>query len=154
MKFVGKTDINATLNATFAAFADFESFERRALRAGAEITRTDDLSMPGPGMMWDARFAYRGKTRKIAIELVDYDPPNRLIFSANTEGFESEILVDLIPLSSQQTRASVSFDVHAKSLAAKLLLQSARLTKGAINKRFRRRLARFGKDLESRIQSA
>ena len=154
MKFNGKTDIAATLNATFAAFADFERFEKQAMRAGAEIARTDDLTAPGPGMMWDIRLSYRGKPRRIKAELVDYDPPNQLVFAARAEGFEADILVELIPLSGQQTRASVTFDVRAKSLAAKLLLQSARLTKGAVNKRFRKRVARFGRELENRIQSS
>ena len=154
MKFTGKTDLEATLNATFAQFADFGSFERFGLQSGAEIRRTDDLIAPGPGMMWDVRLDYKGKARKLAVELVDYDPPNNLNFLAKSKSIDAEILVELVPLSNRQTRAAVTLDVSAKSLAARLALQSARLTKGTLNKKFKSRLNRFGKTLEEKIQRA
>jgi len=154
MKFTGKTDLEATLNATFAQFADFESFERFGLQSGAEIRRTDDLVAPGPGMMWDVRLDYKGKPRRLAVELVDYDPPNNLNFNAKSNAIEVEILVELVPLSNRQTRAAVTFDITPKSLAARLVMQSARLTKGTLNKKFKNRLNRFGKSLEEKIQTA
>jgi carbon monoxide dehydrogenase subunit G len=154
MKFTSKTDLEANLNATFAAFSDFETFERQVLRSGASIARTDDVTVPGPGMMWDVAMEFRGKPRKIKVELVDFDDPNRLCFEAKTEGFDAVIEVDLTPLSGRQTRANVAFDIVAKTLAAKLALQTARLTKGTLNKRFNRRLHRFGREMEQRIKTA
>lgn len=154
MKFAGKTDLEANLNDTFTAFANFEAFERQVLRSGAKIARTDDLTEHGPGMMWDVALEFRGKERKFKVELVDYDTPNLLEFVAVTDGFDAIILVELSSLSGRQTRANVSFDLSAKTLAAKLLLQTARLTKGKLNKRFNRRLHRFGRDMESRIRVA
>ncbi len=152
MKFTGKTDIDATLNATFAAFADFETFERLARQSGTEVARTDDMTSPGCGMMWDIRARYKGKLRKITAELVDFDPPDSLDFAASTGGFDAAIRIDLIVLSARQTRASVTFDVRARSLGARILLQSARLTKGRLARRFEKRLHRFGRDLARRIQ--
>ncbi|MBZ0129357.1 MAG: SRPBCC family protein [Rhodobacteraceae bacterium] len=154
MIFTTKTDIAANLNAVFAQFADFEMFERYGLRSGAEITRTDDLATPGKGMIWNVRMPYRGKTRRINVELVDYDPPNSLDFCADADGFDAVIKVELVPLSGRQTRATVALDITAKTLAAKLVLQSARLTKSALNKRFRQRLNRFGKSIEERVRTA
>jgi len=154
MQFSTKTDIKATLNATFAALADFTSFERHAKRSGAQVSRMDDLTRPGPGMMWAIRAEFRGKLQKITAELVDYDPPNLMIFTASTDAFDAGILVELLPLSARETRMTVTLDLKPKSLAARLVLQSARLTKGSINKRFRKRLGKFGEDLESRIDSA
>lgn len=154
MIFTGKTDLEATLNAAFAEFADFEMFQKQALHAGARISRTDDLTSPGPGMMWDAELEFRGKMRKFTVELVDYDPPNSLNFEAKSEGLDATIDIALLPLSSRQTRAIVTFDVKPRTLATKLVLQSARLTRGTINKRFNRRLARFGAEMEKRIKQA
>ncbi len=154
MKFSGKTEIEASLTTTFAAFADFDAFERDATRAGTRVARTDDLSSPGPGMMWDIQAEFRGKPRKIEAELVDYDPPNSLDFKAVTSGFDATVRVDLVPLSARQTRAQISFDIRPTSLAARLMLQSARLAKGRLARKFHQRLARFGRDLEKRIQSA
>ncbi|MFT6696909.1 MAG: hypothetical protein ACJAXU_002417, partial [Paracoccaceae bacterium] len=142
MKFADKTDLEANLNDTFMAFADFETFERQVLRSGAKIARTDDLTENGPGMMWDVGLEFRGKERKIKVELVDHDAPNLLEFEGSADGISAVILVELSSLSGRQTRANVSFDLQAKSLAAKLLLQTARLTKSKLNKRFSRRLHR------------
>lgn len=154
MIFTNKADISANLNAVFAEFADFEMFERFGLRSGAEVTRIDDLAAPGKGMIWNVRMPYRGKTRRITVELADFDPPNSLDFIATADGFDATIRVDLVPLSGRQTRATVVLDISAKTLAAKLVLQSARLTKSALNKRFRNRLNRFGKSIEDRCNMA
>jgi len=154
MKFSGKTDINAPLNATFAAFADFGAFEKLAVRSGVEVARTDDMSAPGRGMMWDIRANYKGKTRKITAELVDYDPPNSLDFAAQTGGFNATIRVELAALSARQTRAFIVFDIRATTLTARIALQSARLAKGKLSKRFKSRLRRFGQDLQDRIEVA
>ena len=154
MKFTSKTDLNASLNATFAAFADFEAFERQGLRAGAEIERIDDLVTPGPGMMWRVKAEYRGKMRRLEIELVDYDPPNMLKFRAASDLLDAEIKIDLIALSAKKTRAAVDVNVAAKSLSGRLLLQTARLAKGNLNRRFASGLNRFGVFLENRIAQA
>lgn len=154
MKFTSKTDLNASLNATFAAFADFEAFERQGLRAGAEIERIDDLVTPGPGMMWRVKAEYRGKMRRLEIELVDYDPPNMLKFRAASDLLDAEIKIDLIALSAKKTRAAVDVNVAAKSLSGRLLLQTARLAKGNLNRRFASGLDRFGTFLENRIAQA
>lgn len=154
MNFTGRTEIKANINATFAAFADFEAFERSVRRSGAEIERVDELTTPGPGMMWRIVADFRGKTRKIDVELKDYDPPEALLFSGVSTGFDAEIKIDLIPLSGRETRARISADITARSLAAKLILQSARLTKGKLNKRFRERFRRFGDEMTQRIRTA
>jgi len=154
MKLSSKTDVNATLNATFAAIADFEVYERHAKRSGAEVARMDALSAPGPGMMWAIRAEFRGKLQKITAELVDYDPPNVLIFTGGTDAFTAGMLIELLPLSARETRVTITLDLTPRTLTARLVLQSARLTKGAINRRFRKRLNRFGAELEGRIKSA
>lgn len=154
MKFSGKTDIDATLNAAFAAVADFGAFEKLAIHAGAGVARTDDMAMPGCGMMWDIRLNYRGKARKIVAELVDYDPPEVLDFATSTSGFNATIRVELLALSQRQTRAVVILDIRARSLAARLALQSGRLVKARLNKRFKARIHKFGQEVQARIQSA
>lgn len=154
MRFTGKTEINAPLNASFAAIADFEAYERHAKRSGAEVERVDALNRPGPGMMWAIRMELRGKLQKIEIELADYDPPNKLIFTGGTDSFDAEVLLELITLSARETRATITIDLKPKSLAARLILQSARLTKGSINKRIRKRLNRFAEEIEGRVRAS
>ena len=52
MKLSGRTDIQAPVEFVFDAISDFDFWERAALRRGAEVTRTDKLRQPAPGMSW------------------------------------------------------------------------------------------------------
>ena len=96
----------------------------------------------------------RGKLQKIEIELADYEPPNKLIFTGGTDSFDAEVLVELIALSARETRATMTVDLKPKTLAARLILQSARLTKGSITKRIRKRLNKFALEIEDRVNTA
>ncbi len=154
MKFSGKTEINASLNDSFAAFADFQYFENHARRSGVEIARVDDLASPGPGMMWEMRIRFRDKFPRVQMELVDYTPPETLDFTARSGGMNMTMRVELIALAPRRTRAVVTLDVRASSLGARMLLNSARLTKGRLTRRFRQRVEKFGRLLEQRISSA
>ncbi len=154
MKFSNKTDIQASLNATFAGLADFAAFERQALRAGADVARLDAQSRPGPGMIWSVKVEFRGKIQKIVIELVDYLPPEQLSFRIENDGFHADLRVDLAPLNARETRMTVTADVKPQTLSARLILQSARLAKGSINRKFGKRLDKFGDDLVNRIRQS
>jgi hypothetical protein len=104
--------------------------------------------------MWAIRMELRGKLQRIEIELADYEPPNKLIFTGGTDSFDAEVLVELIALSARETRATMTVDLKPKTLAARLILQSARLTKGSITKRIRKRLNKFALEIEDRVNTA
>jgi len=154
MKFTGKTEIEATLNDTFAAIADFEMFENHARQSGAKVARVDDLTSPGPGMMWDIRTKIRDRNLRIQMELVDYDPPETLDFLGSTGGMDLALTIGLVPLTARRTRVAVTLDVKPRSLSARMLVQSARVTKGRLTRRYRDRIERFGQLLEARIRTS
>ena len=68
MQFSTKEDIEAPIAEVFDMLYEFESFERAAMRRGAEVRRVDDLAAPGVGMMWQAVFDLRGKRREVELE--------------------------------------------------------------------------------------
>ncbi len=154
MKLSGKTAINASLNETFAAFADFEFFENSAINSGARVRRVDALSSPGPGMKWESFVELRGITKKLSVELLDYDPPNRLDYQAVSAGFMAEIQVELSRKNARKTGAKISLDISAQTLATRLLLKTARLTKGRWQDRLKARVATIGREIEARIDTA
>ncbi|MCM2561810.1 SRPBCC family protein [Lutimaribacter sp. EGI FJ00015] len=150
MKFASKEDIAAPIDAVFDMVSDFDTFERAAMRRGAEVRRTDNLRQPGVGMSWKARFMLRGRERKLSITLSAYDRPNQMVFTGGSPDLDGEMVIDLVALSRRHTRMSVSLKLAPKTLAARLLLQSLKLARSNLNRKFHLRLADYAKNMEDR----
>ncbi len=152
MKIATREDIAAPIEMVFAQLADFDGFERAALRRGAEVARTDDLSAPGAGMSWRAAFDYRGKERKATIELTDYDPPNGMMLTTHSSGADFVVVIDLVAMSKSRTRMNLSVDARPRSLPARLMVQSMKLARNTVLKRFRKRVGDFAAGIEERCK--
>ncbi len=150
MKFSSKEDIEAPIAFVFDAITDFDALERQALRRGADVQRTDKLDKTGAGMSWKASFPFRGKDRKAVAKLVSYDAPNGVGFVSETGGLHGSVKVDLVQLSPRRTRISVELDLNPNSMSARLLLQSLRLAKTNLMRRFKKRVGFFADDIEER----
>ncbi|MCR9146200.1 MAG: SRPBCC family protein [Rhodobacteraceae bacterium] len=151
MKFTAQEDIEASIEHVFAQISDFAALERSALRRGAEVQRVVDLPEPGPGMKWDTAFMLRGKRREMTIELVEFDRPNGMIMISTSPNTSGRMVLDLVALSRGRTRLNLTIDVEPKTLAARLVFQSLKLARGNLNRKFRKRVAEFARDLEDRF---
>jgi len=148
MKFSTREDIEAPIADVFRAISDFDGFERSALRRGAEVSRTDALTAPGQGMMWKAQFPFRNRTRAADLELVEFDAPNSLALFTTISGLEAILVIDLVEMSRTRTRMHLSLDVKPKTISARLAVQSMRLAKANLTKKFRKRAADFAANIE------
>ncbi len=151
MQFTTHQDIEAPIDHVFAQVSDFSGFERSVLRRGAEVKRVVDRPVPSAGMAWDVRFPMRGKNREMHIELADYDAPNLMAFQSVSQGLEGAMQVDLVALSRGRTRLSISVDLAPKTLSARLLVQSLKLARTNLNKRFNLKVAEYAKEIEERF---
>lgn len=151
MKFTAQEDIEASIDHVFSQVSDFAALERSALRRGAEVQRVVDLPEPGPGMKWDTAFMLRGKRREMTIELVEFDRPNGMVMISTSPNTSGRMVLDLVALSKGRTRLNVTIDVAPKTLAARLVFQSLKLARGNLNRKFRKRIAEFARDLEDRF---
>ena len=152
MIFETKEDIEAPMDHVFGVISDFGRFERQALRRGAEVRRLDQLSVPGVGMVWDIVFQMRGKQRDIKVELIEFDRPNRLVLESKSPGLAGDMVAELVALSRGRTRLSLKVELKPQTLSARLLVQSLKLAKGNLNKRFMVRVAEFAKDTEDQFK--
>lgn len=150
MKFSTKEDIEAPIEAVFDMLCDFESFERSAMRRGAEVQRTDDLTKPGNGMTWQAAFEMRGKKREIEIEMVTFDRPNELVLESTSPGLIGQMSFELVALSRSRTRILVELEVKPLNLSARLLVQSMKLAKASLTKKYKQRISEYAKGMEER----
>ena len=150
MKFSTKEDIEAPIEVVFDAVSQFAIFERAAIRRGADVQRVDALTLPGVGMAWDAQFMMRGRRRQVAVRVVEFETPTRIAAQATSPGMIGRFEIDLIALSRTRTRMAIALDVQPQTLSARLFVQSLRLAKGTLTKRFKLRVAEYAKDLEDR----
>lgn len=152
MKFSAREDISAPIEQVFDALCDFEMFERLAMRRGAQLQRTDTMTRPGVGLRWHVKYSMRGRKRAFDLELVDFEAPNLMVFDAKSSGIDAKFTVDLIALSQSRTRMAIALEMKPLNLSARLLVQSLKLAKSNLSKRFKDRVADYAKGLEDRLQ--
>ncbi|MGR3500797.1 SRPBCC family protein [Pseudaestuariivita sp.] len=150
MKFSAKEDIDAPIDAVFAMLSDFEGLEKAAKKRGIKVSR--DGEEPQAGTCWHMDFSFRGKPREADLTLERFDAPNTLWFTSDSSGLGGEGGIELVELSRTQTRMATEVTVTANNLSARLLLQSLKLAKSNLNKRYKMRVGEFGKYLEARYK--
>jgi hypothetical protein len=150
MKFSTNEDLEAPIDAVFDMLCDFEVFERSAMRRGAEVQRTDQLKAPGIGMMWDAVFELRGKRREVQVEMVTFERPNEIVLGTTSPGMVGAMTFELIALSRARTRVKIELEIKPLNLSARLLVQSLKLAKNSLTKKYKLRIAEFARNMEDR----
>mgnify|MGYP000474484518 CR=1 FL=1 len=150
MELKSKATMDVPIDQVFAMLIDFEAHQRSAMRRGAEVTRLDSLTEPGAGAKWKIGFEFRGKARMIDLEMVTFDRPEELGFEARLHGLDSAIQMQLVALSKTRTRLNVNAEMTPTTLSARLLMQSLKLAKSTLTKRFDKRLAAQARDMEDR----
>ncbi|MFN3211322.1 MAG: SRPBCC family protein [Roseovarius sp.] len=153
MKFVAHEDVEAPIDFVFEQVTDFAAIERSALRRGAEVQRVDALDGTRPGMKWDAAFTLRGKRRELQLELTELDRPNGMVIASRSPNLGGQMVLDLVALSRSRTRISVEIEMVPKTLSAKLLVQSMKLARNNLTRRFKSRVAGYASDLEERYKT-
>ena len=150
MKFSTKEDIEAPIEAVFAMLCDFESFERSAMRRGAEVQRVDSLHTPGVGMTWKAVFPLRGKKREMTVEMVTFERPDEMVLDSISAGMAAQMSFELMALSRNRTRILVALEVKPLTLSARLWVQSLKLAKTNLTKKYKQRVAEYARSMEER----
>lgn len=148
MKFSSREDIEAPIDYVYARATDFAGFERQALRRGAEVKRLDGDGLYDVGSKWDVAFKFRNKDRQMQVEVATLDDPNLMIVETTAQGLDTIARVELVSLSPKRTRIVIGLELSAKSLSARLLLQSLKLAKSSLTNRFGSRIKTFAQTTE------
>lgn len=150
MEFTAREDVDIPIEKAFALLTEVGVFERAALRRGAEVTRLDSLPQAGVGSSWDIAFSFRGKDRTLRLNITGMDAPNEVDLHAVIKGLTTDIKLELVALSRSKTRIQLWTGSRAKSLSARLVLQSLKLARSSINSRIAARMTNLREDLEAR----
>ncbi len=152
MKLVRNEDVEAPIAFVYAALSDFDHWERAALRRGAEVTRLDTLAVPGPGMTWNVGFDFRGRRRIVDLRLVGLEPSQSLAFTGQGASMSGRALLELVEMGPKRTRVAITVEVEARTLAARLLLQSLKFASARVNRSFEARTAQLAADIDDRFR--
>lgn len=147
MKFTAKDDLNAPRDAVFAALTDAGWIESLALNRGVELRRVAGFGAASAGTGWTAAVQLRGRARQVQVDVTETAPPDRILFVVTLDGLTADVLVELAPLAGVRTRMATQVRLSTRSLAARLLVQSMKFTRGATEKRMRSRTAQFAQIL-------
>ena len=150
MKFSSREDIEVAAEQVFAALTDFPALELTAMRRNIELRRLDGLVVPGNGMSWEIRFGLRGKKRMLVASVSEFGAPERLSFEASSPNYEMTLTLVLMALSKKRTRLTVAMEVRPRSPTARLMLQSARLAKASLARRYGDRVKMLALEVEER----
>lgn len=148
MKFSTRDDIEAPIDYVFARVTDFNGIERQALRRGADIQRLDHAPVAVEGSAWQVAFKFRGKDRKMKATIGKLDAPTLLRVDTAASGITGETTIELVALSRNRTRISATIDLTPQSLSSRLLLQSLKLAKNNLTRKFKSRVTDFAEVVE------
>ena len=143
MKFSTRQDADLPAEALFRAVSNFDDIGRMLTRRGAVVRRLDALSEPGTGMNWQISFDWRGRQRDVAVELARFDPPEMLILQGQSDLFDLTIQMTVLALSRNKSRLIFETDVLPRGMKARLLLQTAKLGKSQLDRKFAKRIGDF-----------
>ncbi len=149
MKLSTREDIDRPAAEVFTFMADFERFETRILARGIEVSRAPGPVAPEIGAVWKAPVSWRGRNYGATASLVTFEPDVGYGVEGRFGGVETMAVVDLVALARGKTRMFVSLELAPTSLSSRLLIQSLKLTKGSLTKRFKSRVAALAEEIRS-----
>ena len=152
MKLATRQDVEAPLAFVYKVLSDFDGWERNAMRRGADVTRSDNLRQPGPGMTWIARFFYRGKDRTVTVRVDAMDPPVHLAMAAFSPVVEGSCKLDLLELAARRTRLHIGLDIRPRTFGARLYFQSLKLAKARVDRNLQKRTMALAAEIEDRFR--
>lgn len=150
MKFSNRVDVALPADRLFEQLTDLAAIERAALRKGVSMRRLDALNVLGAGMSWDVGFRMRGRMRQVIVDVTRYDPPARIDYAGTSTSFELTLVLEQTELSKSRTRLLTTLEVKPRTLGARLMLQSARLGRANLDRRFEDRVKAMLREIETR----
>ena len=133
MKFVAVEDVAAPIALVWSHVADLEAFEDRA-RARIGAIQRRPPGPPAQGTVWSGKADVMGKKRDVTVTAATIETWSRLTAEAATDGMQVNI--------------DVTTEARARSLAARLMLQSAKLARKTLAKRYKGRISDFAARIE------
>lgn len=149
MKFSTRQDTDLPAESLFAAISNFDAIARLLTRRGAVVRRQNTTELPDPGMSWLIGFDFRGRSRELALELTEYQPPEVIQFKGSSDQFDLGLRMTVVALTRTKSRLIFETDAQPRGMKARLLLQTAKLGKPQLDRKFAERISDFVNSLSA-----
>ncbi|MDJ0858709.1 MAG: SRPBCC family protein [Dinoroseobacter sp.] len=133
----------------FDALSDFARAERAAMSRGISVERLDALGAPGEGVKWRIGFFARGRDREAEMEVTKFTRPTALRYEGHVGGLFFETNVACRVADSNATEVTVAIKLRAKSMSARVLLQSLKIARRRVQQRFRKSIRNILREVEA-----
>lgn len=150
MKFSLRQDTDLSAEELFAAISDFARIERMLVRRGADVRRLDPAQEPGAGMAWEIGFDLRGKRRDMRMDVTQFDRPEKIVILGEGESLGLTVEMTVIALTRSKSRMIFEVEAKPRNMRARLMLQTAKLGKAQLDRKFADRVGAFLSDLSAR----
>lgn len=150
MKLTAKSDLDVPINFVFGCLSDHATWEASAAERGIEIERPDGTPQWGPDAAWILRLYFRGRSIKMLMVLKESVPNDHLAYTFQANQLEGEFVLSIMALSPRRTRLNLALDVQPKTIAARLFLNTLRLTRGRVTAGLDARIRRIAGRIQDR----
>ena len=150
MKFSTRIDTNIPASNLFDIAGDFPRSERALAARGVLVRRIDPAEEPGIGLGWDLEFNWRGQRRTMRLAVTRFDRPSHIALEGRSDQFDLSITMTVVALSRVKSRLLFETEVRPRNMRARLLLQTAKLGKAQLDRKFADRVSKFFGDLTTR----
>ncbi|MBK4215659.1 hypothetical protein JJJ17_06955 [Paracoccus caeni] len=143
MKFSTRIDTDDSATELFDLIGDFNRLERLMVRRGASVSRIDPAQDPGTALGWNLGFDWRGQPRKLRLQVTRFDRPDRISLAGTADAFDVGVEMTFVALSRSRSRLIFETELRPRNMRARLLVQTAKLAKPQLDKKFARRINDF-----------
>ncbi|SFR08945.1 hypothetical protein SAMN04515673_105154 [Poseidonocella sedimentorum] len=138
----------------YGRISDVDMLERLALRRGIEVQHRASTPRFAAGAVWDVRFHLRGRDRTLVTTLTGLEAPHSLRVEAVGTGLDAALAVDLVALSRSRTRLALDFVIRPRSMPARLLVQTMKLSRRRLKQTLTDRLEGVARRIENDYRRA
>ncbi|MCZ0964432.1 hypothetical protein [Paracoccus benzoatiresistens] len=143
MKFSTRIDTDIPASDLFHIAGDFSRSERALAARGVLVRRIDPAQEPGTGLGWEIDFNWRGQRRMVRLDVTRFDHPSHITLDGHSDQFELSINMTVLALSRVKSRLLFETEVRPRSMRARLLLQTAKLGKSQLDRKYDQRITDF-----------
>lgn len=148
MKFSSRRDVEAPPETVFESLSNFAVAERVARSRGIRVTRHPGT--PPEAARWTIEYRLRGRSRQLEAHVASFTPPEGFIIEGGSEGVSLRLDVEVIALARARSRIVIGIDLRPKTLPARILVQSMKLTKPALSRKLDARINEIATRIEQR----